>query len=345
MKKRYPTVMGWFATMIIMLLSLPYFLLPTRIVFAQSPDPTPLPDPLELPLPYQSSNPASAYRPPLYPVPWALSDNDHFFFTRPLPANTVNWPLSAYRYGDTNFGPDKPHTGVDIVVDEGTPVYAVGPGTVVWAEYGLYLGGKDLSDPYGLSVAIQHDFGYNGKPLFSVFAHLSQSYVIKGQHVETGQLIALSGNTGQSTAPHLHFEVRMGENLFYNSYNPELWTSPPQGWGILVGQVTNTWGEPLFQQKISLTNLATGESRWVNTYGSFRLINRDPYYQENIVFSDLPAGTYLISVAYVGRDFSAMVEIIPGAISFFRFNGYNGINFTPPTTEIPSNIPEGSSNK
>ena len=225
------------------------------------------------------------------------------------------------------------------MVDEGTPVYAVGPGTVVWAEYGLYLGGKDMDDPYGLSIAVQHDFGFNGQPLFSIFAHLSHSYVIKGQHVETGQLIALSGNTGRSTAPHLHFEVRMGENLFYNSYNPELWTAPPQGWGVLVGKVNNSWGEPVFLQKVNLINLESGERRWVQTYGSFRLINRDPYYQENIVFSDLPAGTYQIYIPYVGREFNATVEVFPGKISYFRFDGYNGISFNLPELSIPSNIP------
>lgn len=318
--------------------------LPLFSAAAQDTAPTPWPDPLETPLPEKISNPSTAWRPPLYEAPLALGPYDHFYFTRPLSADTINWPLFTYRYGDTNFDRNKPHTGVDIVVDEGTPVMAAGAGTVVWSEYGLFMGGKDRSDPYGLSIAIQHDFGYYGEPLISVYAHLDTSYVIKGQHVARGEIIALSGNTGLSTAPHLHFEIRKGENQFYNSFNPELWTTPPQGWGLLVGELTTTWGTPIYEQKVHLMNMKTGETRWAKSYGSYRLINRDPYYQENIIFGDLPAGDYRITIPYVGNTFRAQVTIYPGAISYFSFNGFNGINLAPPVLEPPANLPEAKLN-
>ena len=94
----------------------------------------------------------------------------------------------------------KPHYGIDIVVDRGTPVYAPGDGKV---EFVGRRGG------YGLVVEIDHGFGYE-----TVFAHLSKTLVKKGQIVSRGDLIAKSGNSGLSSGPHLHYEVHHnGERL------------------------------------------------------------------------------------------------------------------------------------
>jgi murein DD-endopeptidase MepM/ murein hydrolase activator NlpD len=268
-----------------------------------------------------------------------LTENDHFYFIRPILANEVNWPLSAYLYGDVNFDPQKPHTGVDIVVDEGTPVVAAGPGTVVWAGYGLFLGGQDDSDPYGKAIAIRHDYGYKDQQLYTIYAHNSQLYVVRGQHVEAGQLIAASGNTGLTTAAHLHFEVRMGLNYFYDSYNPILWMSPPQGWGVLVGRVTTTWGDLVDGLQIRVTNVTTLDHKIGKSYGTDKTINPDPYYKENFVMGDLPAGTYEIMVPYFGAYFRMTIQIWPGAITYFNFNGFNGFNTNPPPMEIPGNLP------
>ncbi len=89
----------------------------------------------------------------------------------------------------------KPHTGVDIIADVGTSVYAAGDGTVRFA--GRTQGG------YGIVVDIDHGYGYA-----SLYAHLSQVLVRPGQSVKRGQLIAKSGRTGLVSGPHLHYEVR-----------------------------------------------------------------------------------------------------------------------------------------
>ncbi len=86
------------------------------------------------------------------------------------------------------------HAGVDIVVPEGTRVYASAPGRVITAGW---EGG------YGLLVVLDHGDGYT-----TYYGHLSALLVSVGQFVEIGQAIALSGNTGLSTGPHLHFEIR-----------------------------------------------------------------------------------------------------------------------------------------
>ncbi|KPI32457.1 Peptidase M23, partial [Actinobacteria bacterium OV450] len=88
------------------------------------------------------------------------------------------------------------HTGVDFVASSGTTVRAVGAGTVVSAGWG---------GAYGNEVVIRHA---DGK--YSQYGHLSQLSVSAGQSVTAGQTIGLSGSTGNSTGPHLHFEIRTG---------------------------------------------------------------------------------------------------------------------------------------
>ncbi|MGD8458278.1 MAG: peptidoglycan DD-metalloendopeptidase family protein [Anaerolineales bacterium] len=305
----------------------------------QFPQPTTLPDPLATPLPSPALVPVPAWRPPLYPVPWALGQFDHFFFVRPIAANEVNWPQPSYRYGGSFFGENVPHTGVDFVTPIGTPVTAAGPGQISWIGYGLYQGVFDEDDPYGLAIVILHDFGFNNKQLYTVYAHLSEILVFKGQRVETGDIIGLSGDTGFTTAPHLHFEIRNGTNNFYNTYNPELWLSPPQGWGVVVGRVTSSFGELLMNQEVRVINLDKDQYWYAETYSTEFSINNDSYYRENFVLSDLPAGNYRILIPYAGNWFETFIKIYPGAITYFNFRGYQYFTSSPPLPQIPKNIP------
>ena len=91
------------------------------------------------------------------------------------------------------------HSGQDFAVASGTQVVAAHGGTVVKA------GGNGAGDgpAYGNAVVIKHSNG-----TYSQYAHLSRVDVKPGQIVKTGQRIALSGNTGNSSGPHLHFEIR-----------------------------------------------------------------------------------------------------------------------------------------
>ena len=92
------------------------------------------------------------------------------------------------------------HRGVDIAVREGTPVRAVGTGKVAYS--GLRPG-------YGYTVLIEHDNG-----MVTLYGHNSALMVTQGQIVDNGTVIALSGNTGRSTGPHLHFEAwQSGVNI------------------------------------------------------------------------------------------------------------------------------------
>ncbi len=143
---------------------------PASISVSKTPSPLPTDtiSPMQLFFPTVIPAKGAEYRPPLYPTPWALSPYDHFYFAAPIAAAYPGDPIWDYRYGGIFFGPDVIHTGVDLPAPRGAEVLAAGPGTVVWAGYGLYSGSSyNLKDPYGLAVAIRHDFGYKDQQLYT----------------------------------------------------------------------------------------------------------------------------------------------------------------------------------
>jgi murein DD-endopeptidase MepM/ murein hydrolase activator NlpD len=153
--------------------------------------------------------------------------------------------------------------------------------------------------------------------------------VIVGQWVNTGDVVGNVGSTGRTTGPHLHFEVRLGKNDFWSTRNPELWLSPPQGYGVLAGRVKSTYGEWLNSYLILLKSLDTKKQYSVKTYGP-EAVNSDAYYNENVVLGDLPAGVYELIIPYGALDRKVNIQILPGQITYFSFYGFNGYDFTPP---------------
>jgi murein DD-endopeptidase MepM/ murein hydrolase activator NlpD len=299
---------------------------PTRP--AATPLDTPALDPLRLTFPTPALETVAAWRPPLYPTPWAPTPFDHFYFARPIAADEIDSPSGNYRYGGQFFA-NAIHTGVDFPAPIGTPVLAAGSGRVVWAGYGVYRGGVDPSDPYGLAVTIRHDFGYQDQTLYTIYGHLSQIDVAEGQYVGTGDQIGLVGETGAVTGPHLHFELRLGGNSYFDTRNPELWIVPPIGWGVLVGRVTDTNGRLVTEQQIIVTDPVTGQNWFARSYGA-EAVNPDPYYRENLVIGDLPAGIYLLRTAYAGVSHRLEIEIRPGLVTYFTFRGYHSFTVTEP---------------
>jgi murein DD-endopeptidase MepM/ murein hydrolase activator NlpD len=269
----------------------------------------------------------TSWRPPLYPVPWIPTPYDHFLFIRPIAASQIKWALANYRYGGIYFR-GVVHTGIDIPVKTGTEVYAAGPGRVTWTGYGLLSGQYNPDDSYGQAVVIRHDFGYQGQTLYTVYGHMSRIDVVRGQHVKSGDVLGLSGATGHVTGPHLHFEVRIGQNNFSRSRNPELWISPPQGWGVLAGRLTDGFGEELHSKEVTIRSLETGQKWTVRSYGGGST-NSDPYYRENVAIGDLPAGDYSIWLLDETSN-HAELEIFPGLVSYFTFTRGPGFD-----TQLP----------
>jgi murein DD-endopeptidase MepM/ murein hydrolase activator NlpD len=115
---------------------------------------------------------------------------------------------------DPFYKVNKFHQGIDFSAPVGTEVFATGNGKVEMVEKS-YWG-------YGNTIIIDHGFGYKTK-----YSHLHQFKVRKGETVKRGQLIATIGNTGKSTAPHLHYEVHKNNkpvnpiHFFFNDLTPE----------------------------------------------------------------------------------------------------------------------------
>jgi murein DD-endopeptidase MepM/ murein hydrolase activator NlpD len=119
---------------------------------------------------------------------------------RELPAGgcaPMSWPADGVV--SSPFGPrdGRAHDGIDLALPSGTPVRAACDGVVAYA-------GERLRG-YGRLVLVRHNDG-----LMTIYAHNALLRVREGERVARGQVLALSGQSGRATAPHLHFEVRRG---------------------------------------------------------------------------------------------------------------------------------------
>ena len=117
---------------------------------------------------------------------------------------TFMWPTTERYLSGYDYSPETNHFGIDIAGDLGNPIYAADNGVVV------YAGGNDYG--YGEMIVIDHGSGWQ-----TLYAHLSLVNVTCGQEVYKGETIGLMGSTGNSTGPHLHFEMRSDE---YGRVNP-----------------------------------------------------------------------------------------------------------------------------
>ena len=132
-----------------------------------------------------------------------------------LPLKSGNFSLSSgYGYRvDPWQGGTKFHNGLDFMAPVGTPVYATADGVVTKAT---------LDGVYGNNVEIEHGFNYK-----TVYAHLSEIKVKEGDKIKRGELLGKTGNSGKSSGPHLHYEVRFKDkpenpvNYYFLDITPE----------------------------------------------------------------------------------------------------------------------------
>ncbi|MGA8486916.1 MAG: peptidoglycan DD-metalloendopeptidase family protein [Gaiella sp.] len=113
----------------------------------------------------------------------------------PSGSGVLGWPVSGPVTSGFGVRWGRMHEGIDIAVGEGTPVRAAAAGTVIYAGW---------MSGYGNLVAVDH-----GNGLSTAYAHNSSLAVSVGQSVAAGEIVSYSGNTGNSTGPHVHFEVRV----------------------------------------------------------------------------------------------------------------------------------------
>ena len=127
-----------------------------------------------------------------------LSKKQSLLQATPSISPTKGWITSAFGYRTSPYT-RRPsfHHGLDIAALHGTPVKATGDGVVTYTGY---------DSGYGKLISIDHGYG-----MVTRYGHNSQVFVVMGQKIKRGEVIATVGNTGRTTGPHLHYEVRLND--------------------------------------------------------------------------------------------------------------------------------------
>ncbi len=273
-----------------------------------------------------------ALSPSLSPTPYPCTpelciEAGHFLLERPIAPPGRIWVDPTYLFGTTQNGEREPHHGVEFVNSSGTPVLAAAAGEVIVAGDDKATIYADWPFFYGNLVIVQHDLSAIPEPVYTLYAHLSVVEVEVGDQVMPGQLIGRVGFSGVATGSHLHFEVRVGDNLYDAVQNPVLWLTPDEdetglAYGVLAGRVEDGAGGPVYISNLVVERLTgpAGEPLWqqyLETYVDPGLIPAEAR-GENFAIGDLPAGWYRLTFVYRGLQ-TREVVITPGQVTRVTF--------------------------
>ncbi len=305
------------------------------VVTATPPPPTAALVSTELAVTAQSvTRPPSVWQPPplIPPLSRDPLGRDHYWFQRPVDSNATNYGLFYYPFGSD--GPNEEnnwpiHHGIDMPNPVGETVRAAAAGSVLWAADGAYQN----SPSYGNVVVLQHDFGYRGQPLWTLYAHLSAVLVERGSYVNAGDVIGLVGETGRVSGSHVHFEVRLGENHYRSTYNPVLWMVPYVGTGVIAGRVEDAFGDLVMDADVTIKRWSTGLVHDTTTTYIFENnsldVRSDPSWGENFAVGDVPVGRYEVIVNIRGERVSKVIDVYEGTTTFVEISPIRGATAQP----------------
>lgn len=323
---------------------------PTVIVLETQPGPTAYPSPTGV---FEVVDASANFQPPPEEAPLRLHVNDHYWFRRPVDASANSASLFYYPFGSNGPANEwRVHHGVDMPNPIGEPIQAAASGTVIFAGRADAIAqarGLGLYMSYGNVVVIQHDEGYAGQPIWTLYAHMEAVIAEEGQHVEQGEIIGLIGGTGDVSGPHVHVEVRMGENDYYHVYNPLLWIVPYLGHGVVAGRVTYADGTPIEDATVTLSQ----RGRVVQTTSTYIRarepgqtsdwhVNSDPRWQENFVLGDVPEGEYDITVTNGSLRLSDRISVSAGTTNFITLQPEDAATPQAVDGESPDNADNSS---
>jgi len=250
----------------------------------------------------------------------------------PAPYFTFRWPFDGtrpwrasryYPYGTDAAGAYLLHHGVDIGDAFGVPVLAAGDGEVVY-------GGPDTGeqrwgpepDFYGQVVVVRHAETVGGRPLFSLYGHVSEVKARAGDRVRRGDTIALTGSGGVAMGPHLHLEFRVGAAGpaladYEQTRNPELFLANRDGRGTIIGRVAGPDGANRPGIVLGLYAVdAAGREQWIGQTTTYpaRHVNPSEAWGENFVFADTPPGRYVVATSARGPGTRVVVTLESGQV-------------------------------
>jgi len=267
---------------------------------------------------------------PTYPYPCTpelCTLPGHFWMKRPISPQGNDQIDSSYRYGSTQEGARPTHHGVEFVNPEGTPVLAAAEGLVIVAGNDFQETYADFPFYYGNLVIIEHHFPGIEVPVFSLYGHLSNVETQMGNYVQAGDQIGSVGYTGVAEWSHLHFEIRVMNNLYKDTRNPELWLKPHQIEdgelnGAIAGRLVDEFGTPIYIPNIVIERIAPGnvvlETFYAETYADFT-VSGDDDWGENFVIGDLIPGEYRVSFVARGLQVREMT-VYPGQLTLLTFD-------------------------
>ncbi len=226
----------------------------------------------------------------------SFSIAQQFRISRPVPDSIEIY--GSYLYGEPRFWDNQnAHRGIDMWVIYDT-VYAVSDAIVYFVGYNPNdtIGGYE---PNGAGNYIFLKSRWNNKDVYFLYFHLKKPLVQTGDSVKAKAPIAISGTTGNSTGPHLHFEIRMNNPSYAGQRtrrNPELWFRM-KGTGAIYGHIpdandnTRVDISPDPKPRPPYTTFS-----YALTYGFYDpTIGSDDIYQENYAIGDVKPGTYTIT--------------------------------------------------
>jgi murein DD-endopeptidase MepM/ murein hydrolase activator NlpD len=290
-----------------------------------SPTPTPTPVPRTVQVPPD--------------IPDYTQVEDHFWFTRSFTDAFRTWGSYYYPYGTSGRGQYFWHHGIDIQNPQGTTIVAVGDGTVTHAGPDNIKPLGPWPDFYGQAVVIRHDRDWDGLPVYTLYGHVSKVLVQIGQRVKVGDPIAEVGQLGVALGAHLHLEVRLGANSYFDTRNPDLWVRSDFGSGVIAGRVVDYQNYFVPQQLVTLHRANDPGRFWRQTFtypdGE---VSSDKNYVETFTFSDVPVGSYLVKTFFDGRQLTLPITVTNQTTIFALLEQTQ----PPPTPRPPTPIPISS---
>jgi murein DD-endopeptidase MepM/ murein hydrolase activator NlpD len=300
--------------------------LPTQPPSSPSPLPPTEPPPTEAAAP-PAEQPSEA---PAEAAPCAQEvciEDGTFYLNRPVGAGGRNITDPSNRFGEYQRSTRGANLGVGFLNSTGTPVVAAAAGKVIAAgdDSQTTYGGRP--NTYGNLVILEHSLPGISKPVYTLYAHLSELMVEEGDAVDAGQEIGKVGMSGNVSGSTLDFEVRLGENTPEAARNPELWLEPlsdeeGQPLGALAGRLVDAEGEFIDMRNIVLERLGGPgqpalDQYYLKTYSDKDMLGQPPW-GENFAVSGLPAGEYQISV-WLNGMYTLLVDVEPGKLTTVTF--------------------------
>lgn len=255
----------------------------------------------------------------VWPTPTSELSEPHFWFIDPVQGGRKPLADGYYPYGWDGGSRFLLHNGSDFPQLLGTPVTAVADGTVIVAQADVEELFGWRCNWYGQLVVLELAEHWQDQPIYVLYGHVQNVQVEVGQTVKQGEVLAEIGVEGVSAVPHLHLEVRIGNNGFGDTVNPMLWLEPLPETAVLAGRLVDEAGRPWQGSRITLIKTSGEEAEFLNTFTYLddpdHIINPDAGLAENFVFADLPAGFYTLFATVEGQEYRQNVELKAGEVT------------------------------